>query len=155
MVDRMTRQVLVVAGLGFGLACFSGPPGPAALDTRNEQCAFCRMAVSDPRFAAQLVAPSEETRFFDDIGCLAGYLKAMASLPKGAAGYVADHQSKAWVRAEVAVYTQVPTLETPMASHVIAHADLTSRDRDLAAKGGRPLTLQEVYGTQGPPRPAE
>ena len=124
---------------------------PAALDTKNEQCGFCRMAVSDPRFAAQLVAPGEEARFFDDIGCFAGYLKGKAPLPKGAAGYVADRQSKAWVRAELALYTKVPGLETPMASHVIAHADAASRDRDPAAQGGVPLTLQDVYGPQGPP----
>ena len=35
------------------LACSRGPLGPAPLDTRNEACAHCRMAVSDARFAAQ------------------------------------------------------------------------------------------------------
>jgi len=51
-------------------ACTRGPAHPGTLDTRNDACAHCRMAVSDPRFAAQLAAPGEEPRFFDDLGCL-------------------------------------------------------------------------------------
>lgn len=149
------RRALLLAGLGLLLGCTSGPPGPAALDTKNEQCAFCRMAVSDPRFAAQLVAPGEEAKFFDDVGCLADYLAQNKPLAKGAVGFVADHQTKAWVRAEQALYTKVPALETPMASHIIAHAGAASRDADPAARGGSPLTLQEVYGPLGPPRQTE
>ncbi len=33
------------------------------------------MAVSSARFASQIVAPGEEPRFFDDLGCLAAYLR--------------------------------------------------------------------------------
>ena len=150
----MSRTLLLL-GLGLLLGCTSGPPGPVALDTKNEQCAFCRMAVSDARFAAQLVAPGEEAKFFDDIGCFADYLAQKKPLPKGALGYVADHQTKAWVRAEQALYTKVPALETPMASHIVAHSEAATRDADPAAKGGLPLTLQEVYGPQGPPRQTE
>ena len=147
----MSRAPLWV-GLALLLGCSGGPPQPARLDTRNEQCAFCRMAVSDPGFAAQLVAPGEEARFFDDIGCLVGYLRQQRPLPPGAVGYVADHRTRSWVRAEEAVYAKAPTLQTPMASHIIAHSDGTSRDADPAAKGGSPLTLEDVYGPQGPPR---
>ena len=60
----------------FSLFACGGPPGPAALDTKNDACAWCRMGASDARFAAQLVAPREEPRFFDDIGCLAAFLAA-------------------------------------------------------------------------------
>jgi copper chaperone NosL len=109
------------------------------------------MAVSDPRFAAQLVAPSEEPRFFDDIGCLRDYLAATRSRSQGGAAFVADHRTKAWVPAARAAYTRVPALETPMGSHVIAHADAASRDADPDAAGGSPLTPAEVFGPAGPP----
>jgi copper chaperone NosL len=126
-------------------ACASGPPEPAALDTRNDGCAFCRMAVSDARFAAQMVAPSEEPRFFDDVGCLAGYVAATKALPRGVVLYVADHRTKAWVRAEAAVFTEVPSLATPMDSHLIAHADAKSRDADPDARGGTPRAATELF----------
>ena len=52
------------------LSACSGPPGPAALDTQNEVCSWCRMSISDIHTAAQLAAPGEEPKFFDDVGCL-------------------------------------------------------------------------------------
>jgi copper chaperone NosL len=109
------------------------------------------MAISEARFAGQIVAPSEEPRFFDDIGCLGHYVAGSKTLPPGAVAYVADHRTKAWVRADGALYTVVASLATPMGSHLIAHADAASRDADPDAKGGSPRTPAEVFGPGGPP----
>ncbi len=130
----------------LGAACASGPPAPAALDTKNESCGWCRMAVSEARFAGQIVAPYEDPRFFDDIGCLARYVAASKAVPRGAVVYVADHRTREWVRADVALYTRVASLATPMGSHLIAHADAASRDADPLAKAGTPRTAGEVFG---------
>ena len=143
------RLATTVASLLPLAACTAGPPSPAPLDTKNDACASCRMTVSDPRFAAQLVAPGEEPRFFDDIGCLRDFVAR--SRPRGAAAFVADHRTKAWVPAAVAVYTRVGGLETPMGSHIVAHRDAASRDADPDASGGSPLTPAEVFGPAGPP----
>jgi len=148
MKPSMTASVVAFALAT--VACGGGEPEPAALDTRNEQCASCRMAVSSAVFASQLVAPGEVPRFFDDLGCLAGYLKA-GKAPKGATAFVADHRTNAWVRADRAVYTRVPGLETPMGSHVIAHSDAASRDQDADARAGSPVAPDELFGPAGPP----
>ncbi len=142
----MTRLVLLVAVL-LAAACAGGPPEPAPLDTRNDACANCRMAVSDARFAAQIVAPGELPRFFDDIGCLAAQLRA-GQLPAGAVAYVADHRTKAWTKADAAVFTRVAALETPMGSHVVAHGDAASREADPEAAGGEPVPLDALVGKQ-------
>ncbi len=131
-------------------ACSTRVPEPAALDTRNEQCASCRMAVSDARFAAQLVAAGELPRFFDDIGCLADYLRKGKAVA-GSVAFVADHRTKAWLRADRALYTRVPGLETPMSSHVVAHADAASREADPVTKGGTAVAAGELFGPGGPP----
>jgi copper chaperone NosL len=145
----MRRTPVLVALLAA--ACASGLPGPADLDTRNDSCSWCRMAISEVRFAGQLVAPSEEPKFFDDIGCLGQYVAGSNVPPTGAVAYVADHRTKAWVRAGAAIYTRVASLETPMGSHLLAHADAASRDADTAAQGGTPRTLAEVFGPGGAP----
>ena len=140
----MKRRASLVLALALS-GCASGPPEPAPLDTRNESCAACRMAVSEARFAAQLVSPGELPRFFDDIGCLAGFVKT-GRAPSAATAFVADHETRAWVRADAAIYTRVPHLATPMGSHLIAHADAASRDRDPAARGGTPVAAVELFG---------
>ena len=104
------------------------------------------MAVSSPRFASQIVAPGEEPRFFDDLGCLAAYLRDHASLPPGAVAYVADHRSGDWVPPSAAVFTSVPGLETPMGSHVVAHASASSRDADPASQRGTPVEPRAFFG---------
>jgi copper chaperone NosL len=127
-------------------------PGPAPLDTRNDTCSWCRMAVSDGHFAAQLVVPGDDPRLFDDIGCLADYLRAMRDLPNGSLAYVADHRTKAWVEAGAAVYTRVKTLDTPMGSHLVAHADAASHDADPDARDGAPVSSGSVFGPSRLPR---
>lgn len=139
----LARRLALCAGLAA--ACGAGEPQPAPLDTRHEQCASCRMAVSDTRFASQLVARGELPRFFDDLGCLRDYLQA-GKAAAGATAYVADHRTRQWARAGSAVFTRVPGLETPMGSHLVAHADAASRDQDPSAHGGAAVAPAELFG---------
>ena len=121
------------------------------MDTKNDGCASCRMAVSDVRFAAQLVAPGEEPRFFDDLGCLRDYLRRGAVVRAGTVAFVADHRTREWHRAAGAVFTLRDSLETPMASHLIAHGSAASRDADPTAAGGTPVSALALFGPAGPP----
>jgi len=133
-------------------ACASGPPQPAALDTRNTECAHCRMIASDIHYAAQIVAPGEEPKFFDDVGCLRDYLKSGAGVPADAVAYVADHRTSEWAVASDAVYTKVVGFSTPMDSGVIAHANAASREADPGAQRGDRIEVEDVFGPNGPPR---
>jgi copper chaperone NosL len=128
---------------GF-VACSPATPEPATLDTKNEACGNCRMKVSNIRFASQIVAPGETPVFFDDLGCFSQYLKERTSPPAGAVAYVADHRTSDWVRASEAVFTRVPAIQTPMNSHLIAHATDASRAADPAAKGGENVVRADL-----------
>ena len=129
----------------FMAACAPGPPRPATLDTANDTCRHCRMAVSDRHFAAQIVAPGEEPLFFDDIGCLRDYAAAHAELLDDAVVFVADHRTAEWVEGRSAVYTRT-RVATPMASGLMAHRDASSRDQDPSALGGTDLPASEILG---------
>lgn len=135
-------RVPVVAALA-ALAC-SGSPEPAAV-TPADTCAFCRMAVSDARFAAQIVRVGDEPRFFDDIGCVASALR-QAPLAADARAYVADHRTRAWVPIRSAIYSRVPGLSTPMGSGLVAHADEASRRADPDAAGGEVVNASSLFG---------
>ena len=125
--------------------CASGPAGPAELDTRNARCAHCAMVVSDRHTAAQVVAPGEEPRFFDDIGCLTGWLRERPGpLEAGAMVYVADHRTGEWAAADTAIFTKVPGLSTPMGSGIVAHASADSRAQDGTATNGEPVPGGDV-----------
>lgn len=131
--------VLWVLGAGCG-----GQLKPEALDVGREACAYCRMTVSQPNFASQVVAPGELPKFFDDLGCLDHYLTGTTEVPAGAVIYVTDHRTREWVRAGEAVFSRVPMLSTPMNSHLVAHATVASRDADTAAGGAAQVPLSEI-----------
>jgi copper chaperone NosL len=109
------------------------------------------MPVSDPSLAAQIVAPNEETRYFDDLQCLRDYLTQGSSLPAGATVYVADHRTRDWVKARQAVFASVPALQTPMGSHWAAYADEDSRRADAQTVGSSLLPASAVFGATAPP----
>jgi copper chaperone NosL len=148
----MIRQWTLCLAMLTAVACggVGGRAEPAALDTRHDACAACRMSVSSRTFAAQIVAPGEEPLFFDDIGCLARYLTDQPRTAPGAVAYVADHRTGAWVPAATAIYTTVPTMTTPMDSHIVAHASAASRDADAEARHGTHLTAATVFGRPVP-----
>lgn len=131
--------------VGIMAACTSGPVQPVSIDTRNDMCTYCRMIVSDPRVAAQIVASGEETRIFDDIGCLRDYL-ARQQIPRDAVVFVADHRTGEWVPARDAVYTLSTGRRTPMASGIIAHVSRASRDADPLVAGGADVPVRVILG---------
>lgn len=126
--------------------CAAGPVTPARVDPANDQCASCRMVVSEPRFAAQVAAPGEEPRFYDDLLCLREGLRQGPPLPRGAVVFVADARTGAWVPAGRAVYARAPGLATPMASHWAAWADDDSRRLDPVGSDAQPVAAAEILG---------
>jgi copper chaperone NosL len=147
----MTRRSALGLALLVAMAgCQSTTTPPATLDAAHDTCASCRMVVSEQRLASQVVAPYEEPRFFDDLGCLARYLSEHPAQPSGARVYVADHRTRDWVPAEQAIYSSVPSITAPMGSHVVAHASVQSRDDDRSTPGGSPVPVQELFGGHFP-----
>ena len=138
-----------IPALACSLACVSGPVGPATVDTLHDQCDSCRMILSDARTAAQIAAPGEEPRFFDDLRCLREALRAGPPLPGGAVVFVVDYRTGAWSPAAGAVFVRLPDAETPMASHWVAYSDDASRRADPRSAGGADVPAAEILGPEG------
>jgi copper chaperone NosL len=141
------RALVVV--LGCAVACGGGALGPVSLQP-GTPCSHCRMTVLDQKLASQLLAPGEEPRFFDDLGCLTAYLAAHPPEPRARA-FVADHVSGAWIDAARAAYSRSEATATPMGSHLVAHADTAARAADAPIRDAQPLTAGSVFGAAGPP----
>jgi copper chaperone NosL len=134
---------MLAAGVLLTAGCAgSGAPGPVAIDLGQDACSHCRMAIVSKATGAEIVAAGEEPRLFDDLGCLRDFLAA-APPPPDAVVFVADHRTGAWVEARLAVFTRT-SVQTPMGSGLVAHADAASRDQDAAAGGGAPVSSAEI-----------
>jgi copper chaperone NosL len=140
----MTRWLTMIPLLLLLASCGGDAGGPVAIDAMHDACGQCRMIVSDVRLAAQIVAPGEEPRVFDDIGCLRDYLAVHQPAPD-ATVFVADHRTGEWVDARTAIYTRTRSVYTPMGSRIVAHASPRSRDADLVVAGGDPIPASALF----------
>ena len=149
MRERVPSAMAAVFVWLAAAACGGRGLGPVPIEA-GAPCAFCRMTISELRLAAELVAPGEDVRQYDDIGCLVNDL-ARNRPPSGARAFVADYRSGALIAAGDAAYTRVDSIATPMASHLVAHADDRTRDADTRVGAGARRTVADVFGPAGPP----
>ena len=77
----MTRRVLTARLFATDVCSRSRAPADRPADgiaLGQDACAHCRMVIVSQATAAQIAAPGEEPRFFDEIGCLRDYLAGAA-----------------------------------------------------------------------------
>ena len=123
-----------------GCAARAQAPEPVPLD--RIECASCRMIVSTETGAAQIVSAAEETRFYDDVGCLAADWPSHA---RESTPYV--HVEGAWIDARRAFFAQPATARTAMGSGFVAFA--TAAEARAADRGLRSLGWDEVVTGAG------
>jgi copper chaperone NosL len=94
-------------------------------------CSHCRMAISDQRFAAEIITADGEVFKFDDLGCVERFKEKSADL-KIAATFVKDYETKNWLPYERSTIVQT-SIKTPMGSGKVALAD-SAKAREFLEK---------------------
>lgn len=118
------------------------PDGPGDVQIGFEECAHCRMTISEAPFAAQLRTQQGRTYAFDSIECLAEYIMENDA-PRGL--WLTDFTSPgSWVDAEEAVYLQSPNLRSPMGMNLSAYASAEDATTHQQQYDGDVLTWNEV-----------
>ncbi len=101
-------------------ACARREPRPVDIYP-EDVCTLCKMAVTDQRFAAEIITPGGDALKFDDIGCLRSYRVLKPELEHAPAFY-RDYASPRWLPDAGAVIVETG-LSTPMGSGLAACAD--------------------------------
>ncbi|MNT78263.1 NosL [compost metagenome] len=109
-----------------------------------DECARCRMAVEQPRFAGELIAHDGQALKFDDIGCMAEYVKAQgARLKTPRAMFVGDFSSGKWLRLEKATIVRT-TFPTPMRYGLLAFESPQAAKKLDAKYKAKPVSWAEL-----------
>jgi copper chaperone NosL len=109
-VSAMSRRRVIGVLLGaFAAVACKSSDAPTEPVWGKEPCAYCKMLVSDKRYAAQVIDDNGEHRFFDDIGCMVRWMDARRP---PALAWVREPPSGAWLDARTARYVQ--GARTPM-----------------------------------------
>lgn len=106
-VAVFTGAVAIVAVQAGGLS-----EGPVELVWDKDACAFCRMHVGEPAFAAQLQTEDDRVLAFDDPGCLFEYVEK--EHPGVHAVYFRHVDEERWIPADAVAFRRVSPTLTPM-----------------------------------------
>ena len=140
----MRRRNAAILALLLLLASCKRELRPEAIDP-SDMCDFCRMAISDSRFAGEILLSGGEARKFDDIGCLLQYARAAKNREQVAVFYVNDYEKRSWLRVEEATFVRSRTLTTPMNSGIIAFRNPVAAGEAAKAYKGEVIQWPELW----------
>jgi copper chaperone NosL len=131
----------VIAVMALLSACGSHSPRPVDIDP-SDMCGYCRMAISQRQFAAEVLDAEDNPTKFDDIGCLLRYLTDARH--KSSAVFVVDYETRAWIDAAKASFVRGSRVTTPMAGGILAFGERARAETAARAVGGEILPFARL-----------
>ena len=125
------------------IACTAQARSPEPVPIDRVECARCRMLISSERGAGEIVSATDDTRFYDDVGCLAA---DWARYGRGSSAFV-RLAAAAWSDAHTAWYARPAGARTAMGSGFVAFAtEAEARAADAASRAWRFDEILEQAG---------
>lgn len=121
---------------------------PVPIYPEEDVCEFCRMLITDQRFAAECLMKKGRAKKFDDPICMIRYFtegKVLGVKKEDIrACFVKDYHTQEWVRAERAYYVKAQVF-TVMGYGIVAFKDQTSAEKFAQTYKGQLLSYQDLW----------
>lgn len=125
------------------LGCGTARVEPVPL-APEDMCDYCRMIISEKRYAAEFIDSEGQAFKFDDISCMANFI-SKRNTTKVVARFVMDFDSRQWIKADDAYYVRSPELTTPMNGGIIAFVDQSKAQEAVSKYHGTQLRSRDVF----------
>jgi copper chaperone NosL len=137
-------RVLLLFITLMALGC--AQPAPGVIHYDSDACDHCRMTISDPAFAAQVVTRTGKVYRFDDPGCLVSFVAAgHVSRSDIHSIWMNDHaHPETLVDATHALFVVSERLRAPMNGGIAAFASRVDASALQAVVGGELRTWDAV-----------
>jgi len=120
---------------------------PKPIHLNSDECAHCRMMITDERFASQIVNENGKATKFDAIECMALYYEANEDEFADARLWVGDFGNPgSWLGVDDAVFIKSEVIQSPMGASLLALPSEEAAEKHLNEYPGRKLTWEEVVG---------
>lgn len=143
---RLTTIVPLICLLFLVANCQKQAIAPVAL-APEDMCSYCKMAISEKQYAAELIDSDGQASKFDDIGCMANFIKTKKNTEKSVAYFVMDFNERQWIKAEDAYYVRSSELSTPMNGGLIAFKTEAKAQEAAAKFHGKLLRFKDIFNT--------
>lgn len=118
--------LFTLIGLFSFISC--GTPGPKPVQLNVDACSFCKMTITDIKFATQLTTQKGRQYIFDDMICMVEYRKQNSKIDYDHF-YIADYcHPSDFIDLDHAILLQSDSLFSPMGGNIIGFAVRDSAD---------------------------
>ncbi len=142
LVKRPSQLAMV--GMAAMILSSCGNSGPQAIHYNKDACEFCKMSISVPGFATELVTTKGRIYKFDDLSCMLAYTKANPQVPVlnlYVTSFVAPHE---FIKTQDAYFVRHETLKSPMGGNTAAFSDSLAALKWATDARGELLNWQEL-----------
>ena len=140
---RASRSRLLAAMTLAAWTVACGAPGPRAVVLNEDQCGYCRMEVTDARFAAEAITRTGRINVFDSVECLAGYARGADPATLDALWVTDAEQSGKFVKVDDAGFLIESELRGPM-GRTVAFASPEAARAAQSTFGGTVASWRDV-----------
>ncbi|NPA17121.1 nitrous oxide reductase accessory protein NosL [Persephonella sp.] len=117
---------------------------PVPINYGQDECEYCRMKITDPRYGSELLLKTGKAYKFDSIECLAAYYIENKDRLKIHSLWVPDFLTKKFIPAETAIYLHSKDLPSPMGLNLSAFKTRDELEKVKQKYGGEILNWEQV-----------
>lgn len=143
MAMRSLTYLMLFGTLVLLLAACSQEP--VEIHYGSDECAYCKMMITNDHFATQLITEKGKSYTFDSIECLAALQNEHADELEGAKMWVSDYnQPGHWLDARKAQYVESEVIKSPMGRSLLALPSAQEAEEMIREKPGTLLKWDKV-----------
>lgn len=138
-----------IAALGLLLVTTACSQEPVEIHYASDECAHCKMMITDDQFASQLVTEKGKALKFDAIECMAVYHRENEQELTGARLWVSNYNEPGtWLDAFDAQFVKSEVIKSPMGESLLALPSKEIAEEHISERPGRLLLWDEVSQTE-------
>ncbi|WP_138430978.1 nitrous oxide reductase accessory protein NosL [Fodinibius saliphilus] len=122
---------------------------PAEVHYGSDECAHCKMMITDGRFASQIVTDKGKSIKFDAIECMTVYHRNNKEELKNAKLWVSNFANPGeWIEAPDAQFVKSEVVKSPMGESLLAFPTATKAENHVEEQPGKLINWKEVTETK-------
>ena len=117
--------------------------GPRPIRVGQDACTFCKMTVSDKKFGAEIVTDKGKVFVFDDLHCMAAYLKENQQA-SNSDFYIVNFENGELLPKDKAFILKSESLRSPMGSNMAAFSSKEALEKFSSSFPGQAVEWNNV-----------
>lgn len=141
-MTSIKKSILLILVVLVSVACSQEP---AEIHYGSDECAHCKMMITDSQFASQIVTDKGRAVKFDAIECMAAYHRNHSDELKGAKLWVSNYDKPGqWLLAPEAQFVKSEVVKSPMGESLLAFPTQDVAQKHLQDRPGTLMDWEEV-----------